>query len=115
MAMAPATRTLLPRQAPEWTMGHVEAEGVAQAADSKLKAGRAAEADARAKVRASVMSLPLGRITLGEAARQDARIGQAVDRAISRARLVKTTYLGPASATARVDLDLRDVWEELRR
>jgi len=115
LAMTPAPQTLVPRQSPDWVMGHLESEGSARDAQSKLKAGRAAENDARAQLRAKLVGLPLGRTTLGEAARQDPRIEQAIDRALSRARLIKTTYLAPASATARVDLDLRDLWEELRR
>ena len=103
------------RAAPAWVDQQIDADGAGSPRGSRLKAARAAEADAQAKLRAKVdaLSMPAGGATIGDTAKQDSRVNDAVARAISRARPAKVDYPPDGSARVHVTLDLRDVWEEI--
>jgi len=106
----------LPRTAPDWADSHMEATGYCEQAASKLKAARQAEADARLRLRGKLESLPLtdNGLSVGQAAAGSPQLAAALDRALVRARVLKTQYSGN-SARVWLDLDLGQVWDELRR
>ena len=111
---APAQVVALPSEAPPWANQHAEAEAASPAHASKLRTARAAEALAVAKLRQRIESLPLDeKITLGEAARRDPRIGEAIARALGRARPFKVDYGQQGVVTVHVALNLSDLWAEL--
>ena len=111
---APAALVAIPSEAPPWTNQHAEAEAASPAHASKLRTARAAEALAVAKLRQHIEALPLdGKITLGEAARRDPRIGEAIARALGRARPFKVDYGQQGVVTVHIALNLSDLWAEL--
>lgn len=106
----------VPTRAPQWVDQQIEVRGASQPAGPKLKTALAAETDARKNLRARLESLALAKsTTIGDAAHQDPQIAEALDRAIQRARVYRTEYAPDGSASVRLMLDLRDLWEELRR
>jgi hypothetical protein len=106
---------VLPARPPDWVTHQLDAEGVGSVQGSKLRSARLAEADALGKLREQVEALSLSRDQhVGDLAREDPRIAQAVDRALGYARIAKTDYRADSSATVRLVLDLRDLWEEMR-
>jgi hypothetical protein len=119
-AEAAATQPLaiaLPPSPPDWADRQMDAEGAvpANGFTSKLKAARAAEADAGAKLRVKVTALPLSpQLTLGDAARQNKPIAEAIDRSLIHARTTKVDYPPTGGARVTVVLDLNDVWQELQ-
>ena len=107
---------VLPQAPPDWVNQQVEAQGVssARAGGSRLKTARAAESDAGNKLRDKIQGLGISPgLTLGDAARQDKRIAQGVERALARAATTKVDYRPDGGAVATVTLDLRDVWQEI--
>jgi hypothetical protein len=107
---------LVPARAPEWVGQQVEIEGMARSLGPKLRTRYAAEADAQAKLQSRLEDLPLSEgLTVGEAARRDPRLAEAVKRAGRAARIFKTQYNADGSATVHLAADLRDLWEELGR
>jgi hypothetical protein len=104
----------VPGAAPDWVDRQIDAEGKGTAKGSQLKAARAAEADAANKLRAKLDPLPLtnGR-TIAQAVAADKTLENALDRALVRARTTHVEYHGLDSATAKVQLELREVWREL--
>ncbi len=114
---APAAQSLppLPTLPPVWTNQQIEAEGSAAVAGSKLKCARAAEAAAAKNLAAQIDSLPLTPdVTIAQAAERDPRIRNAIYRATARARTYKVEYDTAGGARVRVQLNLREVWDELR-
>ena len=110
----PGKAHALPAEAPSWINDQRSADGVGSEPRSPLKAARAAEAEAQDKLRAQIEMLPLARgLSIGDAAKQDARLNEAVDRAIVRARLSKPEYQANGSARVRATLDLGTLWEEI--
>jgi hypothetical protein len=100
--------------APEWVDRQIDAQGSGTATGSRLKAARAAEADAAAKLRAKLDPLPLAKgMTIQQAVAQDKSLENAVDRALSKARTTKVDYQSDGSARVTVQLDLHDLWDEL--
>jgi hypothetical protein len=100
---------------PRWVNDQADAVGAAAPAKSPLKAARAAEADAQAKLRQKLELLPLSDgITLGDAGKQNPRIADAIGRSLSRARPTKVDYLSDGGARVRLTLELRDLWDELQ-
>src|SRR5207253_1994637 len=79
---------LLPDRAPAWVDQRLEATGKASSlAKSKLMAARAAESAAEEKLRKQIEELKLDdKRTLGQAAKSDPKVDQAISRAVSRAR-----------------------------
>ncbi|MGB7158253.1 MAG: hypothetical protein WBD40_09325, partial [Tepidisphaeraceae bacterium] len=105
----------LPSLPPVWTNRQIEAEGSAAVAGSKLKCARAAEAEAAKNLVAQIDPLSLTTdLTIAQAAERDPRVRDAVNRATARARTYKVEYDTDGGARVRVQLDLRDVWDELR-
>ena len=104
----------VPGAAPDWVERQMEAEGTGTAKGSQLKAARAAEADAANKLRAKLDPLQLTNgQTIAQAVAADKTLENALDRALVRARTTNVEYHGLDSATAKVQLDLRDVWREI--
>ena len=104
----------VPSEAPPWANQHAEADAASPAHASKLRTARAAEALAVAKLRQRIEALPLdSKITLGEAARRDPRIGEAIARALGRARPFRVDYGQQGVVTVHVALNLSDLWAEL--
>jgi len=99
-----------------WTDEPVQSEGTAApAGGSKLKAARAAEGIARQRLFESMMGLKLedGR-TVGEAARDDRRVGDAVARATDSASVYRAIYHPDGSATVKINLDLYNLATDLQ-
>lgn len=103
--------------APAWIDRRLTADGTAPRDQSKLRSARAAEADALKKLEAQIHALPLNaETTIARAAKQNGRIEDAVQRALRSARIVSTDYARPdGSVGVKVELELRNVWEELLR
>jgi hypothetical protein len=106
----------IPSAAPDWVDRQLEASGVGGGgAGSRLKAARAAEADAADKLRAMIEPLVLSPgLTLRDAAQQDKQIALAIDRALIRGtRTTRVDYPPDGGAKVVVTLDLRDLWQEI--
>jgi hypothetical protein len=105
----------LPTIPPSWTNDQIDADGVAPAGASKLRAARAAEVDAAEKLAAQLEGLPLGHgTTVGDLARDNPSIRAAVARAVKRARPAKVDYQSEGGVKVHIVMNLRDLWEELR-
>ena len=105
----------LPAAPPDWVNEDRSAEGASKPQKSKLKSARAAESDALVKLRSQLYTLPLnGGLTVGEAVKRDPRFNDAVGRALRQARTYKVDYESDSSARVKVNLDLRQLWEEIR-
>jgi hypothetical protein len=106
---------LLPDRAPAWVGQRLEATGKASVlAKSKLMAARAAESAAEDKLRKQIEELKLDEHrTVGQAAKNDPRVDQAISRAVSHARIGRAEYQDNA-AEVSVYLDLSEVWAALR-
>jgi hypothetical protein len=116
--VATATRPViaLPELPPPWTSDALEAQATANSAGAALRTARAAETAAARELRIKIEALLLSPgLTLGEAARQDPRIAQAIDRSLQRAQIAKVDYDSPTrgSVRAELSLNLEDVWREL--
>ncbi len=106
---------VLPAQPPAWVDGDLRVDEFVPKGPSKLKEALMAEAQAKQSLRHHLESLPLdGRLTVGAAAAKDPRIAAAVDRAVAASRITKTQYFNPG-ARVWIDLDLRVLWDEMRR
>jgi hypothetical protein len=112
---APVGGVALPSRPPEWVWKQLDADARAGGGGTALKCARAAEGAAVGKLRAQVEGLSLDGMTVGEAAKRDRRVADAVSRGVSRARVYKSDYHEDGTVTVYVSLDLRDVWEELRQ
>jgi hypothetical protein len=114
----PATtlpNVVLPLTSPDWVDQDLEAEGVATAGESKLKKEVAAEANAVEKIRQQFLLLHIdAKNTLGEAARSDPVLNQAIDRAMKHVHTSRVDYFDDGSVRVRISLDLRAAWDELR-
>ncbi|HEY7119497.1 MAG TPA: hypothetical protein VH475_23095 [Tepidisphaeraceae bacterium] len=99
---------------PAWVDRRIDATGRGTSNRSKLMAARAAESEAESKLRNQIESLPLtDKQTIGQAAKDDPRVDQAIGRALNRSRISKADYLDNGAADVSVYLDLDVVWEEL--
>ena len=116
----PRVVVLIPRDPPAWAVDRapqVEAGVSPPVGDSKLRAARAAEAIAVAKLREHLNSLPLNsKTTLGEAAKIDRDFAAALDRAAAQAKIAKVDYNQPHAGwvTIQMALDLQTVWRMLQ-
>lgn len=108
-------RFALPSRVPTWVAQRVDAQGVADLNESKLKCAREAETVARRKLVAEVNALPLERgVTVGKAAEQDPRVREAVYAAMDKAKTTSTDYTYKKGVAVTVQLDLQDLWDALR-
>lgn len=107
----------IPADPPRWVVRHADAKGAASppvAGNSRLKTARAAEKAARRELSRQIDGLPLSRdLTLGDAARRDGRLRDAIVRTLRRAKVSKVNYLAGGSAEVSISLDLRELWYEL--
>lgn len=104
----------VPREAPEWVEEQINATGTGSDPESELKAKWSAETDARERLRSEVDALPLsGRTKLGDAARQDPRIDEALARGLEQATVSKIIYDPSGDVEVLMSLDLEEVWREL--
>ncbi len=115
-ATAPAvnSRLILPDQPPPWLANPIRAEAKSAWRGSKLKTSRAAESAAMDALRKQVDALPLGSQSVAAYSRQSTAIARGVDDALVRARVTKIEYLTDGQAVVHVELDPRDLWDELR-
>jgi hypothetical protein len=112
----------LPAHAPSWVNRRLEAtasggedRGIGLVGRSKLQSARAAESAAEEKLRRQVEDLELrDKRTVGQAAKDDPRVEQAIRRALARTRIGKADYHANGSADVVVYLDLADLWQELK-
>lgn len=109
-----APNQLIPSDPPDWAVRQADAQANSPAHGSKLHTARAAEALALEKLRAQINSLPLGpKSTVGEAARSNPRIEEAVSKTLGHARPYKVDYGANGSVTVHMSLNLVDLWSEL--
>jgi hypothetical protein len=106
---------IVPRDPPPWASMIAEAEGDSARAGDQLKTARVAQTIAMARLRERIDALSFDATTLGEAARKDPRIEQALNRGLAQARISRVDYDSPARGSARVKmtLNLEIVWREL--
>jgi hypothetical protein len=108
-----------PTHAPAWVDQQVDAQATAEPVsgiNKKLRTALAAEKDARAQLRERIEAMPFDKDhTVGQAAKHDPRVAEAITRAVHEARVYKTIYNGDGSATVKIMADMRDLWEALRR
>lgn len=106
----------LPAEPPAWVGRPLDAEGTASFAGSALRTKRAAEDKAQANLRARVMALPLSaEMTIEQAARQNPRIAEAVERTLLRARVFQVETSDDSGVLARITIDTNDLWSELQK
>jgi hypothetical protein len=103
----------VPRQPPQWITQALNTEATQKFKGTRLKTARDAENAARDALRDKVDALQLSTTTIGEAAKRDPAIEKAVGQAMDRARAYKIDYLPDGSATVKVSLDPRDLWDQL--
>jgi len=117
VAAVPAQAALLPPQPPAWTMRQAQAQATAPSRGSnKLQTARAAEAMALEQLRREVNQLPLSeKATLGDAARRDPKIEEAISRVLGRARPFQVDYLAHGAVTVHMSVNLADLWAELSK
>ncbi len=114
-SVQPLAALTIPDTAPDWVQRQIDADGASKPKSSRLKAARAAESSAIGHLRSQIEALSLTNgLTIAEAERRDPRIAQAVNRAINNARTYKVDYQADGSARVKVNLDLRDLWDELQ-
>jgi hypothetical protein len=110
---AAPTVVILPSSPPDWADTQIESEATSSEGATRLKIARAAEAIATIKLREKFLALKVGKITLGDAAKADPQLEQAVNRVMMHAHTYKVDYRADGSILVRVSLDLRYAWEEL--
>lgn len=109
-------KSLVPQQPPDWVNRVIESEAWVKAGETPLLTARAAETKARKMLRQQVGQLALGyNTTIDQAAAIDASIGEAADAAVQQARVTSTQYGKDKSASVKVELNLRRLWDELNR
>jgi hypothetical protein len=102
---------LIPVDPPDWIARQMDADG--KSAGSGLKGARAAEAMALSQMRQQIEALVLSPdMTIQQAIRKDARVGEALGDAVRRARVSRVDY-GDEIVAVRVSLDLDYVWQAL--
>lgn len=104
----------IPRQPPAWVSQSLTSQATEKFKDSRLKTARAAEYSARDALRVKIDALDLSQSTVGEAAKRDPAVERAIQQAMDRSRAYKIEYLPDGSATVKVSLDPRDLWDQLR-
>jgi hypothetical protein len=115
---AGATRpaVALPTDPPPWANDAIDAVATAASSGSSLRTARAAETAAARELRIKLDALLLAPgLTVGDAAKEDARIEQAVSRTLQRAQIARVDYDTPTrgSVRAKLSLNLEDLWREL--
>lgn len=105
----------VPAHSPDWAEQAIEVKGSGTGA-SKLKAALVAESDARVKLRGRLETLEIEiKRPLGELAPKHAIVSTSLDRAMERARITRTEYNPDGSASVVLWVDLRGLWDDLKR
>jgi hypothetical protein len=105
----------LPLTPPEWVDQELDAEGTASSGGSRLKVGLVAQTSAEENIRGQLLQLHIdANTTLGEAAKSDPHLSQAIDKAMKHTRAGRVDYFADGSVRVRISLNLRDAWDELR-
>ncbi len=113
--LVPDGAFIAPGTAPEWAEQTIEVRGVGRA-ENKLRAALSAENDARTLLRGRLEALEIEpRRRLGALAPKHAVIASALDRAVESARITRTEYNADGSANVILWLDLRTLWDDLKR
>ncbi len=109
-------KPVLPGAAPSWVNTRAQQSASAPIGTSKLKAALQAEALARRKLADQLDSLPLtNKLTVAQAAKQDARLYEIVTRVVAAAKISDTDYDDAhGKVSVQVQLDLRQFWDALR-
>ena len=105
----------IPAQPPDWVYEQIDAEGTSARLSSGLRTKQAAEERATDAIRVKLLSLPLspGK-TVSEVARQSPAVHDAVERALSRARVYAVEYdSASGSVKVKMMLDPRVFWDEV--
>jgi hypothetical protein len=105
-----------PANPPDWVGELADAEGHQRSRGSHLQTNKAARAVAVEALRRKLDALPLARgQTVGDAAKRDARIEEAISRSLAHAKIAKVVYEDDGSVRAIVSLRLEDLWAEITR
>jgi hypothetical protein len=104
----------LPNEAPAWIDTQLDAAG-SGAGGTQLLAARAAEVAATENLRQQIMQLEISpKVNLQALAAKEPRFAAAIDRTLaSRSHVYSITYQPDGSASVRMSVDLRDLWEML--
>lgn len=109
-----AARVALPDRAPEWVFDTLDVEGSAAGSGRSLKTARLAEDDAVNKLRGQLYGFRFNEHqTLGDAAKKDPRVEDAVSRSLLRAHTYRLARRDDG-VTVRMTFDPRELWDELR-
>jgi hypothetical protein len=111
----PRLLSILPDEAPKWVNQPLTAEATSdRGSGGKLRTARAAEDKAVIELRKKIDDLALSSSqTIGQAAKQNKSLSDAVDQALQRAKPYKVDYRGDGSVSVKVMLDARDLWNAL--
>jgi hypothetical protein len=111
----PQLLSILPDEAPKWVNQPLTAEATSdRGSGGKLRTARAAEDKAVIELRKKIDDLALSSSqTIGQAAKQNKSLSDAVDQALQRAKPYKVDYRGDGSVSVKVMLDARDLWNAL--
>ncbi|HWB54919.1 MAG TPA: hypothetical protein VG722_12025 [Tepidisphaeraceae bacterium] len=110
----PEPAVVIPQQPPSWTDDQIETIGHGFVVGSQLKSSRAAEHDAKLKLRSRLEALHLNDAqSVLDAARRDPRVSDAINEVLEQARPYKSNYNADGSVTIYEILDLRDFWQAI--
>lgn len=110
----PQPRAALPAQPPDWVAQPLDAAGQATFTDDRLRTKIKAEDAASDNLRKKLLALPLEKNrTVGDVAKNDRLVTDAVNRAVSRARVYHVEYLADGDVSVKMIMDPRDFWQEL--
>jgi len=112
-ASAPAPLRF-PGRPPAWVFDTIDVEGSAAGSNRDLKTARLAEDDALNKLRQQLYASHVdGPHTLGDAAKGDPRVEEAVSRSLLRAHTYRV-FRRDDGVTVRMSFDPRALWDDLR-
>ncbi|HEX8339773.1 MAG TPA: hypothetical protein VF624_02585 [Tepidisphaeraceae bacterium] len=117
VAAAPSVRPVLAgRASPAWAGRLLTADATAPGGPDRLRTARTAETAAARSLRAVIDALPLDESnTIGQVAKRDPAVDEAVNRALTRARPYQVDYHADGSVTLRLSLDSIEVVDALSR
>lgn len=111
---APELVVSIPQQPPAWVDDQLEVTGHGLVPGSQLKSSRAAEHEAKLKLRSRLEKLHLdGSRTVLDAASADPHVVDAINQTLDQARPYKSEFNSDGSVTIHEILDLHDFWQAL--
>ena len=115
-AYSPADN-LNPRRsdAPAWAGRTLVARGESGPAATRLIAARRAESAAADALAAQLADLPLAGTTVGDLARRDRRVADAIDDALNEARIIAADYDRRGGVLVKAELPAAALWNILSR